>query len=140
MNTQQILEQAVAMISRLMGELEAEAFEQGGFSDLSVRQMIYMDAITQLERPTFSELAEKLAITKPSVTAIVKKLNEMGYVQKVQSSEDLRVYHIVLTTKGEIFNEMHDKTHQLLASRLTQNLKGAEIEQLATLLNKIMDG
>ena len=140
MNTYQILEQAIAMISRLMGELEAEAFEQEGFSDLSMRQMIYLDAITQLQRPTFSELADKLAITKPSVTSIVKKLSEMGYVKKVQSNEDLRVHHIVLTPKGEHFTEMHDKTHQMLASRLTQNLEGVEVEQLAILLKKIMVG
>ena len=97
MNTHQILEQAIAMISRMMGELEAEAFEQEGFSDLSMRQMIYLDAITQLKRPTFSELADKLAITKPSVTAIVKKLTEMGYVKKVQSN-------VEKTTLGDLGN------------------------------------
>jgi DNA-binding MarR family transcriptional regulator len=138
MSDKEILEQAIALISRLVGEMETAAFEQEGFSNLSMRQMLYLETIEQLDRPTFSELAEKLAITKPSVTAIVKKLMKMNYVKKVQSKEDLRVYHIVLTPKGERFTEMHDKTHQLLAEKLTQNLSGQEVHQMALLLKKVM--
>jgi DNA-binding MarR family transcriptional regulator len=138
MSDQEILEQTIALISRLMGEMETQAFEQEGFSDLSMRQMLHLETITQLGQPTFSELASKLAITKPSVTAIVKKLRNMGYVKKVQSQEDLRVYHIVLTPKGKQFTEMHDRTHRLLAERLAQNLNEQEIHQMAVLLKKVI--
>ena len=138
MNDKQILEQAIALISRLMGEMEAEAFEQGGFSHLSMRQLLYLETIAQMECPTFSELAARLDVTKPSVTALVKKLMKMGYVKKVQSQEDLRVYHIVLTAKGEQFTEMHDQTHRLLAERLTQNLNEQEIHQMAVMFKKVI--
>ena len=138
MNDQQVLKQAIDLISRLMSEMEAEAFEKDGFSNLSMRQMHYLEIIAQLDQPTFSELAEKLAVSKPSVTAIVQKLIKLGYVKKVQSQEDLRVYHIVLTIKGQQFTEMHDKTHQLLAERLTQNLNKQDIHQLAVLLKKVI--
>ena len=138
MNDKEILQQAIALISRLMGEMEAEAFEQEGFSNLSMRQLLYLETIAQMERPTFSELADQLDVTKPSVTALVKKLMKMGYVKKVQSQEDLRVYHIVLTTKGEQFTKIHDQTHRLLAERLTQNLNEQEIHQMAVMLKKVI--
>ena len=115
-----------------------EAFEQEGFSNLSIAQMSYLETIAQMEGPTFSELADQLAVTKPSVTAIVKKLIKLGYVKKVQSQEDLRVYHIVLAPKGERFTEMHDKTHQLLAERLTSNLNKQELHQMAVILEKVI--
>ena len=139
MNDKDILEQAIALISRLMGEMETEAFEQEGFSNLSMRQLLYLETIAQMVRPTFSELADQLEVTKPSVTALVKKLMQMGYVKKVQSQEDLRVYHIVLTAKGEQFTEMHDRTHRLLAERLTQNLNEQEIHQMAVMLEKVIE-
>jgi DNA-binding MarR family transcriptional regulator len=138
MNDKEILKQAINLISRLMGEMEAEAFEQEGFSNLSMRQLLYLETIAQMERPTFSELADQLDVTKPSVTALVKKLMKMGYVKKVQSQEDLRVYHIVLTAKGEQFTEMHDQTHRLLAERLTQNLNEQEIHHMAVMLKKVI--
>ena len=138
MNNQQIIEQAIEMISRLMAELEAQVFAQEGFSDLTMRQLLYLETIAQLDRPTFSQLAQELTVTKPSVTAIIQKLNRMGYVTKVQSHEDRRVHHIMLTTKGEQINEMHEKTHKLLAERLTENLSEDEVQQLTSLLQKIM--
>jgi DNA-binding MarR family transcriptional regulator len=138
MSDPEVVEKAIAMISRLMGDLEAEAFEQEGFSDLSMRQMLYLETISQMKNPTFSDLANKLSVTKPSVTAIIKKLIKMGYVNKVQSKEDLRVYHILLAPKGEKFTEIHDKTHRLLAGKLTQNLNPKEIHHMAVLLKKAL--
>ena len=52
----------------------------------------------------------------------------MGYVTKVQSAEDRRVYHIVLTPKGERINELHENVHKLLAARLTKNLSENEFK------------
>lgn len=136
----QILEQTIEMISRLMGELETEAFKQEGFSDLSMRQLLYLETIARMERPTFSEVADELSVTKPSVTAIIQKLIGLGYVTKVQSEQDRRAFHIILTPKGEQLSEMHDNIHKMLAKRLTQNLTEPEIHQMAALMRKIIAG
>lgn len=140
MNDQQLLEHTIELISRLMGELETQAFEQEGFSDLTMRQLLYLETIAKMKQPTSSELARELAVSKPSVTAITQKLITAGYVKKIQSQDDRRVYHIVLTPKGERLNEMHDNVHKLLAKRLTQNLTAVEIRQMAIILEKVSHG
>ena len=140
MTGQKLVEQTIEMLSHLLGELEAEAFEQEGFSDLSMRQMLYLETITQLKAPSFGDLAEKLNVSKPSVTTIVQKLIRMGYVKKVQSAEDRRVFRIVLTPKGESFDEIHGDVHRLLANRITKNLNEEELKQMTILLKKVMDG
>ncbi|MCF2642845.1 MAG: MarR family transcriptional regulator [Roseburia sp.] len=38
--------------------------------------------IQSLQQPSFSELAEKFNVTKPAVTAIIRKLSSMGLVEK----------------------------------------------------------
>jgi DNA-binding MarR family transcriptional regulator len=134
--TLQSLEQTISRVTILIAELEANAFQQDGFSDLSMRQMLYMDTITQLEHPSFGELAEALGITRPSVTVLVGKLIRSGYVEKVQDGSDRRSFHIVLTGKGKQFSNMHAQMHRHLVENLIANLDGAEIEQLATLLQK----
>jgi DNA-binding MarR family transcriptional regulator len=127
----------VEMISQLMGELESKAFEQEGFSEITMPQMLYLETISRLEQPTFGDIAEHLGVTRPSVSAIVKKLIKMEYVNKVQSSEDGRVYNLFLTGKGQRFNELHREVHQILAHRITENLNQEEIEALAKLMAKI---
>ena len=134
------LEQTIALATRFMADMEANAFQQDGFSELSMRQVSYMDTIARLGHPSFGELAEALGVTRPSVTALVGKLIRNGYVQKVQDGEDRRSFHILLTQKGQQFTQIHQKMHQRVVQALTDRLDEEEIEQLAALLNKAVGG
>lgn len=125
------------MISQLMGELESKAFEQEGFSDITMNQMHYLEMVPKLGSPTSADLADILGVTRPSVSAIVKKLVDTGYLTKTKSKIDGRVYYLHLTDKGLRFNELHSEVHQILARRITENLKQDEIEALAVLLGKL---
>jgi DNA-binding MarR family transcriptional regulator len=137
MSEKQIVLDTVEMISQLMGELESKAFEQEGFSDITMNQMHYLETIANLGKPTFGDLADVLNVTRPSVTGIVKKLIDAGYLTKEQSELDGRVYYLVLTDKGNRFNELHTEVHQILSHRITENLELDEISVLAGLLSKI---
>jgi len=140
MDNKTVVLDTVEMISQLMGELESKAFEQEGFSDITMHQMLYLETIARLNQPTFGEIADFLSVTRPSVSTIIKKLIKLGYVKKVQSSADGRVYHLYLTNNGLRFNELHNEVHQILARRITKNLDQNEIEALAELMTKITDG
>jgi DNA-binding MarR family transcriptional regulator len=62
----------------------------------------YLLVIHSLQRPNFSQIAEKLSVTKPAVSAIIRKLNNMDLVSKVQSEEDKRIYYVEITEKGRL--------------------------------------
>ena len=130
------LEQTIAMVTRMMADMEAHAFQRENFSDLSMRQVLYMETIARLGHPSFGELAKALNVTRPSVTTLVGKLIHSGYLQKVQDDEDRRSFHILLTAKGQQFTQLHQNLHQLVVRALTSRLNSAEIEQLTTLLRK----
>ncbi len=130
------LEPIVEIISRLVAEMETAASEQGQFAELSMRQVYYLDTILRLENPTFSDLAQQFGVSKPSVTALVGKLIEKGFVEKVQSEADRRVYYIRPTEKAAEFARLHQATHQKMAQYLVRNLDEAEVQQLVQLLLK----
>lgn len=132
------LETLLGLVSGLIAALEGQAVQEAGFADLSMRQVHSLQTIADMEMPTFGDVAERLKITKPSVTALVAALIRKGYVQKIQSAEDRRAYHIVLTRKGEDFTQLHQLTHRKMAQFIAQNLSEAEIEQLAALLQKVL--
>jgi DNA-binding MarR family transcriptional regulator len=136
-NNKSTVLETVEMISQLMGELESKAFEQEGFSDITMNQMHYLEMVPKLGSPTSADLADILGVTRPSVSAIVKKLVDTGYLTKTKSKIDGRVYYLHLTDKGLRFNELHSEVHQILARRITENLKQDEIEALAVLLGKL---
>jgi DNA-binding MarR family transcriptional regulator len=138
MKNSQSLEPIIAIISLLIARMETEAVKQEQFPELSMRQVYYLETILRMESPTFSDVAQSLGITKPSVTAIVEKLIQKGYVKKVQSEEDRRIFYITPTPKAEEFSQLHENTHRALAELFTKNLSKAEIQQLNILLQKVL--
>jgi DNA-binding MarR family transcriptional regulator len=137
MPEQPALEKFIAFASALMAELESQAFQDERFAELSMRQMLYLNTIIRMGHPNFSELARKLGVSKPSVTAIVTTLIKKGYVKKVQDDEDRRSFHIILTAQGVQFDQLHESIHKCLADLLASRLDGEEVQQLTRLLEKV---
>ncbi|MBN2443789.1 MAG: MarR family transcriptional regulator [Spirochaetales bacterium] len=120
-------------------EYERKIIEKSDLSTLSPRQLYCLDEIFHLDQPGITELAEKIDVSKPSATALVNKLEKNGYIQKVQSEEDKRFFHIILTKKGQKLAALHDTIHYKFAEIMTGNLSEAEINQLTVLLGKIIE-
>ena len=127
----------MAIITRKIGEIEERAICESGLSDLSMRQMYYLETIQQMERPTATDLAQRLGLSKPSVTVIVRNLVENRYVQRVPSGEDKRLFYIELTDKGKDVLQRHDQFHENLAQYFSQSLTEAEVKKLIVLLSKV---
>jgi len=139
MSDQLILVDVIDRLTFMIRILELEAFKQEGFSDLSWKQLLYLETITRVERPTNSDLAKIFSVTRSSVSAQISKLIKMGYIDRVQSELDRRVFHIVFTPKGKKLNVMHDNLHRMVSERLTEKLTLLEQEQLFHLLQKMVD-
>jgi len=133
------LEMVIETLSAIMTGMEERAFQDERFSELSMRQILYLNTIIRLEHPTFSDIARELNVSKPSVTANVGVLIRKGYVQKVRDNEDLRSYHIILTQKGLDFDELHQNVHKMLAQQISAHLDQNETNILSDLLCKIVD-
>lgn len=135
---QDSLEKAVDHFAQMVSQFEAMAVHETELMSLSVRQMLYLEAVAQVGQPTFSELAGRLGVSKPSVTAIIGKLIQMGILEKVQSGEDRRVFFINLTEKGHQLAELHTNHHRRIARHFMQVLNEGEVAQLLQLLQKII--
>lgn len=81
-------------------KFQAEVGDGYEISKLTIHQFQYIDAISGLGEPTITEIAEKLNITKASVTSGINKLVNLGYLIKTQSNQDRRVFHVSLTNAG----------------------------------------
>ena len=53
------------------------------------------------ERTTVGELARRLHLAQSSVTELVNRVEQAGYVRRTPSTRDARVAHIALTEEGE---------------------------------------
>ena len=135
---QYTLVELIEIITELIGDLEAEFIKKYQEEGFTARQIVYIDTINMLGNPNLGEIAKALKLSKPSVTAIVDKLESKGYIEKFQSDEDRRSFHVHLSTKGKNLVKMHGETHNKIVDMLQNNLDSKDLKNLMTILNKVV--
>ena len=78
-----------------MSRSEQQAIKAGGFGDVSVNEAHTVDAIGVYLPKTMSAVAEKLDITMGTLTVSINHLVKKGYVNKVKSETDRRVFMLL---------------------------------------------
>lgn len=139
LTTKECLIKLTEELTRLLGQIEEQVLNAEEMSELTVRQIYYLDLIKEFENPTASELAQKLGVTKPTVTNTLNYLIEKGFVEKIRSDVDRRVYHLHLTDQGYKITELHDEAHKEFVSILTESLNSQEIDQFINIFTKILN-
>jgi DNA-binding MarR family transcriptional regulator len=133
------LAEIIERLSKSMQDHENTVTRESDFADLSVTQIHYLDAIRHLEEPpAISELARRLNVSKPTVTTALDRLEQEGYIRKVPSADDRRVWYVHLTTKGLKISDLHDEIHKGYARNFEVALDEKDLETLVNLLNKVM--
>lgn len=137
-STSPIFERSIDALIRQISLAEARATHELELTELSMKQVVYLETIARLGRPTFSELARELKVTKPSVSAIYRKLESHGFVSREASSEDRRSFHIILTDRGRELQTAHENLHRKIAEHIAHFLTQEEQADLTRLLDKVL--
>lgn len=130
----------VALVSRLsetasrfiVKELESHGIDGIVPSHGDILAMLFAQ-----ERCTMQEIAAKIHRTKPTVTVLVNKLAELGYVQKEKSDTDSRVTYITLTDKGRELKPHFEAISAKLNAIVYKDMDDEEAEALETIIGKI---
>ncbi len=93
---------------------------------------------TQGELP-MNRLAEMIHRDKSTVTALVNKLVEFGYVQRKPGDTDSRISMISLTDKGLSVKQQFYEVSKLLRAKAYKGLSEEERKTLMALLTKVHD-
>jgi DNA-binding MarR family transcriptional regulator len=110
-----------------------------GIMNLTVSQLQYLDAVASLERATVTAIADYLQVTKPSATAAVSRLIELGYLRKIPSSEDGRVHNLELTSEGEKLALLKDQATRDYQAFIDSALTPQEQAAFQAALQKLVE-
>jgi DNA-binding MarR family transcriptional regulator len=138
MSSEEVLTEVIGLLTSKFAEAQSEGAKDAGLADLSLRQFTYLELIARLRNPTPTELAQKLRVSKPTVSVAIDRLEEAGYVRKAKSDEDRRSHHLHLTAKGEQFSRAHEGIHRTIVQTLITGLNDAEVAQLSALMSKVL--
>jgi MarR family transcriptional regulator, organic hydroperoxide resistance regulator len=88
---------------------------------------------------TLGGLAGLLHLHPGTVTGIVRRLEENGFVTRERSTEDTRRVHLKLTPAGRLVNRRHKGTVEAAVRRMTEDLSAAELDAASRLLARLAE-
>ncbi len=106
---------------------------------LTEQQWRVIRALNEFEELESKQLAELCCILSPSLTGIINRLEQQGYIKRRKSIEDQRRILLSLTEKSK---EMFARVSPLLEARyqeMTERFSPEDMKTLEELLNKLCD-
>lgn len=106
---------------------------------LTTVEAFSMESIMALGNPTVSEFAHMMNISPPNAAYRVNSLLSKGYIEKTQSKEDQREYHIRPTKKYLSYEKINNEYLNLVDERCQKRFTAEEYNQLTSMLGVISD-
>ena len=129
----------VHIFNRILA-LEEQALNKVGASDLSVKELHVLEAVSNLVaagRNTMTNVADELAIRVSSLTTAVNTLVRKGYLSREGVPGDRRVILLRLTEKGQRANQLHSRFHREMIQSIGDRLSESELDVLAQSLKSL---
>ncbi|WP_251409949.1 MULTISPECIES: MarR family winged helix-turn-helix transcriptional regulator [Paenibacillus] len=130
----------VSLISKIREKVNrfiVSEMAENGIDGIGTSHGDIIYALFKTPRMTMADISQRINKDKSTVTALVEKLVQLGYVTKERSQEDARVVHVALTPKGsELEHSFESISHKML-DVFYINISDQEKEDLLKVLSKI---
>lgn len=118
-----------------------EIFErfQNREASLTTVETFAMETILALGSPTINEFASFMRISPPNAAYKINSLIRKGYIQKIQSEQDKREYHLQVTQKYRDYYNISNDYVRVVTERMRQRFtpeECAKLEEMLTIINR----
>jgi DNA-binding MarR family transcriptional regulator len=125
------------VVTRLNRRLRASSL-----GEISPAQASMLASIELLDAPTLGELASAEQIQPPSVTRLVKGLQDAGLIVQTADESDRRSTRVAISPRGKkALNEIRERKTQFLNSKLSvlSPKELQEVEKMIALLEGLLE-
>ncbi|MFI3284351.1 MAG: MarR family transcriptional regulator [Erysipelotrichaceae bacterium] len=113
-----------------------------GDKTLTYNDILYLNIIeAHSGEYTASNIADMLYVSRPSVTQKINELEKKGYIYKVQSNTDKRVYKLFTNKddQSKRYYEVTDKTNDDILNKLSKEYSDTQIDLFCEMTEKICE-
>jgi DNA-binding MarR family transcriptional regulator len=128
----------ISKIHRLSGRVFAKKLREYQV-EINPAQGRIMFVLWQQDDISISELAKKTSLGKSTLTSMLDRLEEMGYVTRIRSEEDRRSVLVKRTDKDESWQEVYARVSQDMGRLYYDGFSESEIDEFEQYLRRILD-
>ena len=128
----------IAQIHQLAGRIFARKLRECQV-EINPAQGRIMFVLWRNDGIPISELAKETSLGKSTLTSMLDRLEESGYVTRVRSQEDRREVLIKRTEKDEAWQEVYTQVSREMSELFYDGLSESEIDEFEKSLRRILD-
>lgn len=106
---------------------------------LTHQQIMVIKLIAHNGKVNISQLCQEMSITKATVSGIVKRLEDMDYIKKVDYEDDKRNKYMTFSDKGLEFAKTFRKQINKSFDKIFENFTDDEVKEMRNNLLQIRD-
>lgn len=129
------LGRCISILDRLM-----KMYYNHGLEDYEIGwgQQFYVEYIYDHPGASAQEMAECIRVDKATLTKVIKKLNNIGYIRVIKSEDDKRIRHLYLTDKAVPAARRIKEIHNSFFSTLYACIPLADIQQTEQIMKQMV--
>lgn len=108
-------------------------------TSLTIVELFCVEIIYALNNPTVKEFADFIGISSPNAAYKIACLIDKGYIEKVQSEEDRREYHLHVTEKYLDYLNLSQGYVSTVAERAEERFTEERVETLTDILSDMSE-
>lgn len=128
----------VAKIHQVSGRVFAKKLKDYGISEINPAQGRILFVLWENDGIPIRALAEKTLLEKSTLTSMLDRLEETGYITRVPSKEDRREVVIRRTEKDRALQKLYGEVSADMTNLFYRGLSGQEVDSLEAGLKKIL--
>lgn len=126
-------------IKELSNELILKELSKRAEFDLSFSHADILNILFDEKEYCMVQIAQKIHRSKATISSLIDKLEQNGYITKSQSSNDSRMYLIKATQKTLDLKPIFEEVSNIVFEKLLKNFSKAEELFLEELLEKMLN-
>lgn len=129
----------VAMVHQTAGRVFAKKLKEYGISEINPAQGRILFVLWGRDGIPIRELVERTMLEKSTLTSMLDRLEESGYIARVPSVKDRRVILIWRTEKDKAFQKAYEEVSEEMTGLYYAGFSSQEIDRLEAGLQRVLD-
>ena len=130
------LSRSISIIDRLMKMYYNHALEDFG---IGWGQQFYVEYLYDHPGASAQEMAECIRVDKATLTKVVRKLSQIGFLETVTDEGDKRIKHLYLTEQAIPAARRIKDIHASFYKTLSGNIPSEKLGQTEQVLEEVVD-
>jgi len=105
----------------------------------NIADYYYLTTIYFMNNPNIGEVSKSLELTKPAISALIKRLESNNLIIKRQSLEDKRVFYLELTDKGKEIVEGDNMLYRRFTDMIQSLITDEQMQEVECLMQEIVN-